>query len=149
MLSHLKIVINPENKIEFKCIPLSFLYSFLCSFKPKKDNKSMRIRRKESVTNFIISQCSISKTSSTKAKKNSFFFFFFFLKARFLVTSGSLGRTSRVYLSLSLAFPIGYQIKKNKTSLTVILSSSTSLIGKLLNKTKSDCKSFLTRKLNW
>ena len=60
-------------------------------------------------------------------------------KARFLlVTSGNLGRTSRVCLSLLLASPIGHPIKKNKTSPTVILSSLTSPIGNLHDKQKKN-----------
>ena len=59
------------------------------------------------------------------------------IKARFLlVTSGNLGRTSRVCLSLSLASPIGHLIK-NKTSPTVSLSSLASSIGNLRKKSSS------------
>ena len=50
-----------------------------------------------------------------------------------LVTSGNLGCTSRVCLSLSLASPIGHPIK-NKTSPTVSLSSLTSSTGNLRKK---------------
>ena len=57
-------------------------------------------------------------------------------KARFLVTSGNLRHTSRVCLSLSLASPIGH-LMKNKTSLTVSLSSLASSIGNLRKKKKS------------
>ena len=78
-----------------------------------------------------------------------------FFKAHFLlVTSGNLGCTSRVCLSLSLASPIGYQNKKkNKTSPTISFSSLASSIGNLRNKTKSDHESllalFLSQHKNW
>ena len=87
-----------------------------------------------------------------KQKKNSLFF-----KAHFLVTSGSLRRTSRVCLSLSQVSPIGHQNKKLnkvrplasfhsqawlvnfliKQSPTVSLFLLASSIGDLCNKTKS------------